>query len=99
MPEQSYLQWLAEETPTDWWHDSADLAELKTGLEHKAVGVWWSTDFCAPSVRTQLVAVLNIIAFSIDDRNKTSENAMPAWNPYRNVRHPTHDIVSKLLNS
>ena len=39
MAEQSYLQWLAEETPTDWWHDSADLAELKTGLEHKAVGV------------------------------------------------------------
>ena len=39
MSERSYLQWLAEETPTDWWHDSADLAELQTGLEHKAVGV------------------------------------------------------------
>ena len=39
MLEQSYLQWLAEETPTDWWHDSADLDELQIGLEQKAVGV------------------------------------------------------------
>ena len=39
MSERSYLQWLAQETPTDWWHDSADLDELQTGLKHKAVGV------------------------------------------------------------
>jgi len=39
MSEQSYLQWLAQETATDWWHDSANVDELKVGLEHKAVGV------------------------------------------------------------
>ena len=36
---QSYLQWLADATPTHWWHDSADPAELEQGLYHKASGV------------------------------------------------------------
>ena len=39
MSEQSYLQWLVEETPTSWWHDSGDPAELKTALAHGASGV------------------------------------------------------------
>ena len=36
---KSYLQWLQEDTPTTWWHDSADPAELERGLQHKATGV------------------------------------------------------------
>jgi transaldolase len=39
MAHTSYLQWLARETPTTWWHDSADPDELRTGLEHAATGV------------------------------------------------------------
>jgi len=39
MESLSYLQWLGAETPTRWWHDSADPDELRTGLEHGAVGV------------------------------------------------------------
>ncbi len=39
MAEQSYLQWLAGETHTNWWHDSADLDELRVALENSAVGV------------------------------------------------------------
>lgn len=39
MTEQSYLQWLVRETPTTWWHDSGDPAELAFGLEHLASGV------------------------------------------------------------
>ena len=39
MAEQSYLQWLVSETPTTWWHDSADPVELKQGLFHKACGI------------------------------------------------------------
>lgn len=35
----SYLQWLVRETPTTWWHDSADPDELQTGLAHGATGV------------------------------------------------------------
>jgi len=39
MAHASYLQWLARETPTTWWHDSADPDELRTGLAHAASGV------------------------------------------------------------
>jgi transaldolase len=35
----SYLQWVLENTPTQWWHDSADPAELDLGLERGAIGV------------------------------------------------------------
>jgi transaldolase len=39
MTQTSYLQWLSQETPTAWWHDSADPDELAFGLAHGAVGV------------------------------------------------------------
>jgi len=39
MTQTSYLQWLGNETPTSWWHDSADPTELAFALEHGAVGV------------------------------------------------------------
>jgi transaldolase len=39
MAQDSYLQWLVRETPTTWWHDSADPDELRKGLEHSATGV------------------------------------------------------------
>ena len=39
MASDNYLLWVANETPTAWWHDSADPAELKLGLERGAVGV------------------------------------------------------------
>ena len=37
-PQDSYLQWLANETATAWWHDSANLDELAFGMQHGAVG-------------------------------------------------------------
>lgn len=39
MTNDNYLLWVANQTPTAWWHDSADPAELKVGLERGAVGV------------------------------------------------------------
>jgi transaldolase len=39
MTHTSYLQWLVRETPTTWWHDSADPDELRKALEHAATGV------------------------------------------------------------
>lgn len=39
MGNQSYLEWAIRNTKTSWWHDSADPAELSTGLERGAVGV------------------------------------------------------------
>jgi transaldolase len=39
MHSESYLHWLSHETPTTWWHDSADPDELARGLRHAATGV------------------------------------------------------------
>lgn len=39
MSNDTYLAWLTSSTPTQWWHDSADPAELARGLERGAVGV------------------------------------------------------------
>ncbi len=39
MADVSYLQWLVKETPTTWWHDSADPDELQQGLAQGATGV------------------------------------------------------------
>ena len=35
----TYLNWLATDTKTMWWHDSADPKELQIGLDRGAVGV------------------------------------------------------------
>jgi len=35
---QQYLEWLLSNTRTTWWHDSADPAELKLGIERGAIG-------------------------------------------------------------
>jgi len=35
---QDYLRWAISRTKTTWWHDSADPAELRRGLERGAIG-------------------------------------------------------------
>jgi transaldolase len=39
MPANTYLDWLIDNTPTKWWHDSAESAELAIGLDRGAIGV------------------------------------------------------------
>ncbi len=39
MPNPSYLDWVIRNTRTQWWHDSAQAAELAIGLERGAIGV------------------------------------------------------------
>jgi len=34
----TYLSWLISQTPTRWWHDSADAGELDVGIERGAIG-------------------------------------------------------------
>jgi len=51
MASQSYLQWLATETPTTWWHDSADPDELQAGLGHAATGVTTNPLLAARTLR------------------------------------------------
>ena len=38
MAETNYLKWIAEDTPTAWWHDSGDPRELEQGKANGAVG-------------------------------------------------------------
>lgn len=38
MKQTEYLSWAIENTRTVWWHDSAEPAELKLGIERGAVG-------------------------------------------------------------
>jgi len=35
----TYLDWVTGSTPTKWWHDSAEAAELDLGLKRGAIGV------------------------------------------------------------
>jgi len=35
---QDYLRWAISKTKTTWWHDSADPAELRRGIERGAIG-------------------------------------------------------------
>jgi transaldolase len=35
----TYLEWVLENTKTEWWHDSAEPSELQRGFERGAVGV------------------------------------------------------------
>lgn len=37
--EQNFLTWLAEETPSVWWHDSAQVAEQEKAFSNGAVGM------------------------------------------------------------
>ena len=39
MENDNYLSWLVNETPTTWWHDSADPDEVIEGLAYGAAGV------------------------------------------------------------
>ena len=50
---KSYLQWLAAETPTTWWHDSADPDELARGLEQAASGVTTNPLLAARTLRAR----------------------------------------------
>ncbi len=36
---KNYLEWLAQDTPTKWWHDSAIPAEIDTAIANGALGV------------------------------------------------------------
>jgi len=39
MTANTYLDWVIRNTRTQWWHDSAEAAELDLGLERGAIGV------------------------------------------------------------
>ena len=50
--ENTYLNWVLENTSTRWWHDSAASAELDLGLERGAIGVTTNPFLSNIAVRT-----------------------------------------------
>jgi transaldolase len=47
----NYLEWLSGETPTAWWHDSADPGELAEARTWRATGVTTNPMLTAAAVR------------------------------------------------
>ncbi len=42
----SYFEWLLRDTPTTWWHDSADPGELARAMARGAIGVTTNPVLC-----------------------------------------------------
>jgi transaldolase len=49
---KNYFDWLVENTPTTWWHDSGDLAELESSLANQASGVTTNPVLIAAALRS-----------------------------------------------
>ena len=47
----TYLDWVVDETSTQWWHDSADPDELDLGLRRRAIGVTTNPVLAAAAVK------------------------------------------------
>jgi transaldolase len=47
----TYLDWVVEQTSTQWWHDSADPRELELGLRRGAIGVTTNPVLAATAVK------------------------------------------------
>jgi transaldolase len=52
MNDDTYLRWLVENTPTRWWHDSADPDELTRALANEASGVTTNPILTSQALRT-----------------------------------------------
>jgi transaldolase len=50
MASQTYLRWIIEHTETQWWHDSAEAAEVDLGLARGAVGVTTNPVLAVPAL-------------------------------------------------
>ena len=76
MAEKSYLQWLADDTSTSWWHDSADLDELQRGLDDGAVGVTTNPVLVAAALRSrpkEWCRMLDAPSADLDPEQRTEE--------------------------
>jgi transaldolase len=66
MSGRNYLQWLAAETSTAWWHDSGDPAELERALANGAVGVTTNPVLAATAIRANREAWRDAIRAAVD---------------------------------
>ncbi len=77
MGPDTYLNWMVENTPTAWWHDSADPAELQLGLDRGAVGVTTNPFLSSVALAKNRVAwtedVDSILARNLGSEQKAEE--------------------------
>lgn len=82
-----YLQWLSKETPSKWWHDSADPDELTISLENGTAGV-----------TTNPLLVKQAI-FSRPDLWKSSfENMPPGLDPAQKAEELIRRVTVKIAS-
>ena len=68
---QNYLRWAIDNTKTVWWHDSADPAELKLGIERGAVGATTNPFL------SHVALSRNKVAWSAEIQSVLSQNLEP----------------------
>ena len=75
MAELNYLQWLAAETRTAWWHDSGDPAELTTALANGAVGVTTNPVLAAVALKANRELWRDAIRAAVDSAKNPGAKA------------------------
>jgi transaldolase len=66
MAEKNYLQWLAAETRTAWWHDSGNPGELGLALANGAVGATTNPVLCAQALKANREPWRDAIRAAVD---------------------------------
>jgi len=69
----NYLKWIAENTRTQWWHDSADPEELKLALENGATGVTTNPVLVARALEANKTLWSEEIKRAIANTNSTDQ--------------------------
>jgi transaldolase len=108
----TYLNWLANNTPTMWWHDSADPKELQIGLERGCVGVTTNPVLAATALKANREAwgteINKVLANNLPPAEKaeallqiavtkTAEKLMPEFKASNGERGYVCAQVSPLL--
>jgi transaldolase len=73
----TYLNWVIANTPTQWWHDSAEAAEVELGLQRGAIGATTNPVLAAAAIKNDR----NLWAGAIDPvlaRNLAAEQKAEA---------------------
>ena len=77
MGKDTYLDWLAKNTRTEWWHDSADPFELQQALDRGAVGVTTNPFLSSVALARNRAAwaadIASVLAKNLDGEAKAEE--------------------------
>src|SRR5512141_1118150 len=88
---QDYLRWLIDNTKTTWWHDSADPAELATGIERGAIGATTNPFLAGVALSA------NKAAWAAEIQSVLSQNREPEKRAEGLMRIAVMHVVEQLL--